>query len=411
VKRTPLAAVIVLALGLTGPALAQGARGASGALRGEASGETLPLPEALVQPGEKEGGEGRADATRYRPPLAHAGERIAADPSQLTPETFAALVERSKERRSRWYAGPELLAALRAVEASGDPAFRDQAGKAARELELDAHMVELRRAAFQARAQGKRGVEIWSEVARRSVDYWQGRDDVDPKRKFDEVIADLGAVFNGQYSQGHLKTFQDRLPFTNDPNLRHMQQVLDPRKNNLGWVGGGIDPTQSQDFRGMFNDRTNNQVFHTNFFVLLGYAAAQEDPKWVNLVNLKHELLDGGGSVPDWNASEAGIATGHLIRQLRDSHGNERALRAIPTLIGAGFSNHAQDFARPWGPTGPDYGGVATAMDESMTTFANRPRTNTATQRGLIRLFNVFRGAGGEGSGNYYGLREKDGDH
>ena len=66
-KRTPLAAVIVLALGLTGPALAQGARGASGALRGEASGETLPLPEALVQPGEKEGGEGRAASV---PPVA-----------------------------------------------------------------------------------------------------------------------------------------------------------------------------------------------------------------------------------------------------------------------------------------------------------------------------------------------------
>ena len=391
-------------------ASAQDARGAAGALRGQESGRTLPLAEALVQPGEKEGGETRAAATRYRPPLAQAGERIAADPRQLDEATFAALLERAGERRSRWYAAPELLGALRAVEAAGDPAQRARAEQAADELELDAHMVELRRAAFAARGQGKRGVEIWSEVARRSVDYWRGRDDVEAKRKFDEVIADLGAVFNGPDSIRHLGTFQRRLPLTNDPNLRHMQEVLDPRKNNLGWVGGGIDPTQSQDFRGMFNDRTNNQVYHTNFFVLLGYAAGKEDPKWVNLVNLKHELLDGGGSVPDWNASEAGIATGNLIRQLRDGHGDERALRAIPTLIGAGFSNHARDFARPWGPQGPDYGGVAAAMDESMASFANRPRTDTLTQRGLVRLFNLFRGGGGKGSGDYYGARGR-GEH
>lgn len=381
----------LLALGPVAAGQDGDAKGLTGALRGEGGGTGRGWAGRLTQPRKGEGGDSRASATRHRPALADAAAALAGAPEQATRADLDALLARTKEGRSLFYAAPELHDALSAIAAEGDPALRREAREAADALELDAHMVELRRAAFAARAEGKRGVEIWSEVTRRSVEFWKDREDTSEEQKYDEVVADVAAVFNGPAASQHLTTYQrtfGRLP-RSDQNVPHMLEVLARRGKGLGWVGGGIDPTQSEDFRPSFNDGSNNQVFHTNFFVLLGHAAGKNDPKIVNLVNLKHELLDGGRSVPDWTASEAGAEIGRTIRLMRDKGMGQKGLQALPTIIGSSFSNQPETYARPYGPEGPDYTGLARALDENMATFEKAPRTGYASQiqRGLIRLF------------------------
>ena len=383
--------LLCLALGSLATAQDGDARGLTGALRGERAGTGRAWADRLVQPRQGVGGETRASATNHRAALADAASALARAPKRAAPADLEALIARSKEGRSLFYAAPELHDALSAIAAEGDPVQRQAAAEAAAAIELDAHMVELRRAAFAARAEGKRGVEIWSELTRRSVEFWKDRPGVSEEQKYDEVVADVAAVFNGPAAIQHLSTYQrtfGRLP-RSDANVPHMLEVLARRGKGLGWVGGGIDPTQSEDFRPAFNDGSNNQVFHTNFFVLLGHAAGKNDPKIVNLVNLKHELLDGGRSVPDWTASEAGTDIGRTIRLLRDTGKGRQGLLALPTIIGGAFSNQPGDYARPYGPEGPDYTGLTEVLDRSMGDFETAPRGAVASriQRGLIRLF------------------------
>lgn len=383
--------LLVLALAPLASAQNGDAKGLTGALRGEGGGTGRVWATRLVQPRKGVGGDSRASATKHRADLADAASALARAPQQVTQADLDALIARSKEGRSLFYAAPELHDALSAIAAEGDPALREAARAAAEEIELDAHMVELRRAAFAAREEGKRGVEIWSEITRRSVDYWKDREGVSEEQKYDEVVADVAAVFNGPVASQHLTTYQrtfGRLP-RSDQNVPHMLEVLARRRGGLGFVGVGIDPTQSQDFRPAFNDGSYNQVFHTNFFVLLGHAAGKNDPKIVNLVNLKHELLDGGRSVPDWTASEAGAEIGRTIRLMRDNGMGRKGLLALPTIIGSSFSSQPEDYGRPYGPEGPDYTSLARVLGESMSTFEKQPRTGYASQiqRGLIRLF------------------------
>jgi hypothetical protein len=386
-----LSLLLLLALGPVAAGQDGDARGLTGALRGERAGTGRTWAARLVQPRKGVGGNSRASASKHRAALADAASALARAPEQATQADLDALIARSKEGRSLFYAAPELHDALSAIAAKGDPALRTAAEEAAKEIELDAHMVDLRRAAFAARDEGKRGVEIWSEITRRSVEFWKDREGVSEEQKYDEVMADVSSVFNGPAAIQHLTTYQrtfGRLP-RSDQNVPHMLEVLKRRRGGLGYVGGGIDPTQSEDFRPAFNDGSNNQVFHTNFFVLLGHAAGKNDPKIVNLVNLKHELLDGGRSVPDWTASEAGAEIGRTIRLLRDTGKGRKGLLALPTIIGSSFSNQPGDYARPYGPEGPDYTSLSQVLGETMSEFEQAPRTGYASQiqRGLIRLF------------------------
>lgn len=387
--------LLCLALGSLAPAQDGDARGLTGALRGERAGTGRAWQTRLVQPAKGVGGESRESATRHRADLADAARQAARSPKEATQADLDALIARSKEGRSLFYAAPELHDALSAIAAEGDPALRQAAEEAAAAIELDAHMVDLRRAAFAARAEGKRGVEIWTEVTRRSVEFWKDQTCLSDAQKYDEVVADVAAVFNGPSAIGHLRTYQrtfGRLP-RSDANVPHMIEVLGRRSKNLGWVGGGIDPTQSEDFRPAFNDGSNNQVYHTNFFVLLGHAAGQNDPKIVNLVNLKHETLDGrrrngGRSIADWTASEAGSEIGRTIRLLRDNGHGRKGLMALPAIIGGAFSNQPGEYARPYGPEGPDYTSLTQTLDESMANFEQAPRGAvwSRIQRGMVRM-------------------------
>jgi hypothetical protein len=385
--------LLVVLVCLTSVARAQatggGARGLRGAVAGEAGGD-LSWLQRLTQPTANEGGN-RTQASLHETSLAKAAKEMARRPEDATQADLDALLARTREHRSVWYAGPELRDALLAIAKQGDPGLRRRSNLAAQRIDLDAHMVEMRRVAHPSQTAKRRGVEIWTDVARASALYWADKPGVSKAQRFDEVLADLAAVFNGPEAVAHLNTYAKsfgRLP-GNDPNVKHMIATLNRRRQNHGFAGKNLDPTRSADFRSAFNDGTRNQIFHTNFFVLLGHAAGKKDPRIVNLVNLKHELFDGGQSVPDWTASEAGSAIGRTIRHMRDSGRGRDGLLALPALIGSAFSNHPRDFAHPYGPSGPDYSAAVADMERKMSKFEKAPRGSLASkiQRGLIRLF------------------------
>ncbi len=278
-----------------------------------------------------------------------------------------------------------------------DPKIRAAATKRLERDQLHGHLGGLRQHALDMRAAGNRGVEIWSDVARRSVDFHTNNPKLTTQQRWDHVMADVASVFNGPSAKAHLDTYDNTIGRLSgsDPHVAEMSRLLSHRGGANAFTGMGIDSTNGADFRGQFNDGTNNQVFHTNFFNLLGYATGGGDPRASNIPNLFHETVDGvrqggGGSIPDWYASAWGKNFGSAMRDLRDQGKDPRA---IPALIGAAFSNHSQDFAKPWGDAGPDFTGAVIAMDRAMQANMHRPLGNGPAndlQRGLVRIFSWF---------------------
>lgn len=388
------------------PAFGQPARGVRGTLAGEEPGQAVDWPARLAAPPSNK--NRRADTLRSRwTSLARAAVAMGQRAARLTSDDVGALIDAARDARSRHVAAPELHTALLQVAARHpDRATRAKAQRAADRLRQDAHLVALRRTAIDMSAAGKPGVAIWVEVAKRAVDHHKDRTDLTGAQRFDAVLADLAAVLNGPEALAHLEQYEATFGILpgSDPNVDTMIRALEARDLNLAFAGKDVDPTLGADFRAGFRDATQNQVFHTNFFVLLGYAAAKHDGRIVNAVNLKHETYDhlkkgDGGSVADWRVSAAALRIGDSIRRVRDGESNNRTPRegllAIPTLIGAAFSTQPNDYARPWGPTGPDYSKVAKGVDahvrEHMHTPFGRNFLANNVQRGLIRFVRWLR--------------------
>lgn len=310
------------------------------------------------------------------------------------------LLRASGNRQIRQLALPEVHGALGKISQNHpDPATRRLAAQRSSQVKLDAHLVDLRRNAHDMKAAGKKGVEIWSDVAKRSVDFHLKNPALTNQQRWDHVMADVATVFNGPAAKRNLDTYDNTIGRLSgsDPNVANMRALLGKRDAAAGFAGSNVDSTKSADFKRAFNDGTANQVFHTNFFNLLGYSAGKHDPRAMNIPNIYHETIDGvaqggGGSVADWNASAWGLQVGNFMRQMRDE---DKDVRAMPSLIGGAFSNHPGDFAQPWGAAGPDFTDAANGMDRAIRANGANPfgpgNEGAANfQRGLVRIFSLF---------------------
>ncbi|MCA8920386.1 MAG: hypothetical protein KDD82_01180 [Planctomycetes bacterium] len=338
------------------------------------------------------------DRGRLTAALAEYEARAAA----LGVEDLRALAQAMRDVRVQREAAPELHAALRALaQEHPNQTLGRQARARAAELEEQRRLVQLRRVSEELRAQGAGGVDQWVAVARRSVELNLGRG-LSNAEVIDATVLDLGQVFNTRAQlRIHLGEYQrtiHRLP-GHDPLLDELLADLE-RRPDVGFAGYGID-REDTDFRAELHDGTSNQVFHSNFFLVLGYAVGKKDPRWAHNVNLFHETLErhGGTSVPDWRASAVGIEVGRGLRELREAGGDPRR---IPAILGAAFSREPERYTHPWGSEGPDYTQLVDQVQAESRERARHPRgpslagrAVSRVQEGLIRGLNGVYGDGG----------------
>lgn len=310
----------------------------------------------------------------------------------LSPEQVRTLLAASQEPRLVRVAGPEVRGALQAIaEEHPDPRARGEAKIRAAELERPARLIALNRTVERLRGQQAGGVELWAAVARQSVDLHlaEGRS---PQEALDLAVLDLGFVFNGGGTlKKNLELYRDtlaKLPGS-DPLLSELLLTFPREDLNFGSAGSNLDSGES-DFRADLHDGTPNQVFHSNFFVVLGYLVGSKDPALTHLVNLKHETLDRGGrSIPDYRASAVGLEVGRRIRALREGGGDPRAL---PAIIGAAFSDTPWVYGKGQTFDGVPGGAYVSQVAEASRERAKHPsgpgvvgRSADTVQRGIIR--------------------------
>jgi hypothetical protein len=241
------------------------------------------------------------------------------------------------------------------------------------------------------------GVKLWTQVLQRAVDYHAGRADLTVQERFDAVLRDTGAVLVGERTlDGRFRQLQrvdDGLLgwlVRSDPLVAWFRDELVPMHDGL-YAGGNLDTTTGSDFRAEFRDGTDNQIYHTYFYVVLGYAT--RDPATVNRGSLYHEVFDPGGS---WADFAVGNWAGHLGAQLRRwrDEGNLDALRAMPTLVGATFSADGAGYGHPRDTGGADFRGAAKTMSDYVADHVHDPvgsplsGLRERTRRGLIDFVN-----------------------
>jgi len=314
--------------------------------------------------------------------------------AELGVDDVRALARAMRDVRVHREAAPELRRALEAIaEGHPNPMLGRQAAARAAELEDHVRLVRLKRAVEAAQAKGAAGVEQWVALARESVEL-NLRRGLSNAEVIDAVVLDLGQVANSRFQlREHLGTYQrtlHRLP-GRDPLLDPFLEQVEARPD-VGHVG--MHDLERSDFRPELHDGTTTQVFHSNFFVVLGYAVGEKDKRLPHMVNLFHETIDrhGGTSVEDWRASAVGIETGRRIRALREAGGDPRQ---IPAIIGASFALDPERYADVWGPQGPDYTQLVDEVAEDARQRARSPRGSSIpgraasmTQAGLIRGLN-----------------------
>lgn len=310
----------------------------------------------------------------------------------LAPEHVRTLLAASQQPRVVKAAGPEVRGALQAI-AERHPDLRARRAAAARatKLERPARLVALNRTVARLRGQRAGGVEVWAAVARQSVELHlaEGRSS---QEALDLAVLDLGFVFNGGGTlKKNLEFYRDtlgKLPGS-DSKLPELLATFPREDLNFGSAGSNVDSGES-DFRADLHDGTANQVFHSNFFVVLGYLVGDKDPALSHLVNLKHETLDRGGrSLPDYRASAVGLEAGRRIRALREAGGDPRAL---PAIIGAAFSETPWVYGEGQTFDGVPGGAFVSQVAEASRERAKHPsgsgvvgRTADTVQRGVIR--------------------------
>lgn len=167
-------------------------------------------------------------------------------------------------------------------------------------------------------ANGADAAEIMAFTYERSVELVRERyPDMPVTERMDRAVAISFYTLNGPDQIGNLRHA--------DSGETQVLQVLDELAAEAppeAYAGGGLDSTNGRgSLYPDYSDGTNNQAFHTNFFVAAGYVAG--DNVVSNAVagagNLFHETLDpdawanGGGSMADYAASSAGLWAGQEL--------------------------------------------------------------------------------------------------
>jgi len=232
--------------------------------------------------------------------------------------------------------------------AEGGPPYPSAQDPVTFEVETIAY---LRDYAENLSAQGTPGVELYTDVARKAVEIYSGRNDMGIQQKYDAVVRDLTIVFTGgNAASGYLLKYEDmqgRLGGAVDPlvdtNMGSLVVLsgLDPGYAEAAG-GGTLDTAMGADFRAEYNDAGANQIYHGQFYVWMGYNT--QDSWGVSRANMFHEFqYNVGGSVEDYNLGIGGASTGMIIRSLRDA-GSAEGFQMIPEIIGAAFSNQPESY-------------------------------------------------------------------
>jgi hypothetical protein len=102
--------------------------------------------------------------------------------------------------------------------------------------------------------------------------------------------------------------------------VQYMRDIAATDPNGALFAGMGLDHTNGGGtlYDG-YNDGTDNQAYHTNFFITAGYVAGGDLGKVAVAQGgaLYHEVVDGGinggGSMEDYAASSSGIIAGQQL--------------------------------------------------------------------------------------------------
>lgn len=175
-----------------------------------------------------------------------------------------------------------------------------------------------------ASANGADAAQIMTLAHQRAVELVrQQYPNAPPTERMDRAVAIATYVLNGpaqidnlaQVDSGKTKTVQ------------YMRDIAANDPQGAAFAGMHLDHTNGGGtFYSSYSDGTDNQAFHTNFFVAAGYVAGGDPAMTAKAQtgNIYHETLDrdawgnGGGSMADYAASSSGIIAGGQLVQARN---------------------------------------------------------------------------------------------
>ncbi|HYV48700.1 MAG TPA: hypothetical protein VFA20_27770, partial [Myxococcaceae bacterium] len=199
-----------------------------------------------------------------------------------------------------------------------------------------------------------------------------------PSERMDRAVAIATYVLNGPGQIDHLSQVDSGQTKT----VQYMRDIAanDPGGNNFAQMG--LDHTHGGGtFYDGYSDHTDNQAFHTNFFVAAGYVAGGDLAMVAKAQagNIYHETLDpdawvaGGGSMADFAASSTGIVTGQQLWKARaygaeaeaGKHADGRDIDLLEPVFVAGFVSDA-------GTPAPNVAGMSPAQRQGATQLMQR---------------------------------------
>ncbi len=241
------------------------------------------------------------------------------------------------------------------------------------------HVQELRAYALALKAQGVPAVEQLGLLSANALHRYQAMPGLTQQERMDATMRDLAGAILGPTARTLLDEFSKVATLGGRVPLP-ASALVDRFRQGLGAAGlesmphGGhrdnLDPTAGLDFKAGFRDGSQNQLFHTFAFVYLQYVG---DNELVSRgANLKHELLDFGGSSTDFHASHAGMLLGGWLRDLRDGKGE---LSSVPALLVGALSKdgaRAGAASAPWN-AGQDQSALAKTANDRFQHFLDDP--------------------------------------
>lgn len=182
---------------------------------------------------------------------------------------------------------------------------------------------QVRQEVQAASANGADAAQIMTLAHERAVELVrQQYPNAGPTERMDRAMAIATYVLNGPGQISNLEQVDTGQTNT----VQYMRDIAAADPTGAAFAGMGLDHTNGGGtFYDGYSDGTDNQAFHTNFFVAAGYVAGGDMAMVLKAQagNIYHESLDpdawvgGGGSMPDFAASTTGIIAGQQLWKAR----------------------------------------------------------------------------------------------
>jgi LysM repeat protein len=229
------------------------------------------------------------------------------------------------------------------------------------------HAAELKKVAEDLYAKGHRGVDLSSRVMASAVAHYDQQPGLTSEQKHDAVMRDSAIVFMGPSAKTMLDYYRNASNGQNAlvETMYKSLEGLDLAGLQARGFEGKNGRLGSDDFKAAVADGTDNQIYHTFNYTWLRYATG--DGVGVLAGNMKHELLDGGNTVEDYQAGLWGAEIGERYRASRDSQ-EVAGFKSLPTLWGSTLSKDGASYGNPEQPWngGSDFRDLAERMDSKI---------------------------------------------